>query len=173
MVGGNVCGSGAAAHSSPPYFIRWKNMDRDHGAQSQLRSPLAKKRARIVITPPRRRHGTSELEQASRHTAAAAQTQETIRNNGRSVPQNLAPWNTCCAARYPGTVLVRLNGSPTNLEVKGLSTSSVGENQPNLPTFQLAYLYLASSHQANFGVVMRAATAARRYGGSMQRAATA
>ena len=156
--------------SSPPYFIRWKNMDRDHGAQSQLRSPLAKKRARIVITPPRR-HGTSELEQASRHTAAAAQTQETIRNNGRSVPQNLAPWNTCCAARYPGTVLVRLNGSPTNLEVKGLSTSSVGENPTYLPTFQLAYLYLASSHQANFGVVMRAAL--RRHGGSMQRAATA
>lgn len=45
-----ACGGGA----SPPYFIRWKNMDRDHGAQSQRRSPLAKKRARIVITltPP-------------------------------------------------------------------------------------------------------------------------
>ena len=43
-----ACGGGA----SPPYFIRWKNMDRDHGAQSQRRSPLAKKRARIVITLP-------------------------------------------------------------------------------------------------------------------------
>lgn len=42
------CGGGG----SPPYFIRWKNMDRDHGAQSQRRSPLAKKRARIVITLP-------------------------------------------------------------------------------------------------------------------------
>ena len=43
------CGGGGG---SPPYFIRWKNMDRDHGAQSQRRSPLAKKRARIVITLP-------------------------------------------------------------------------------------------------------------------------
>ena len=64
MVGGNSAAAqpspggvkaravGCGGGGSPPYFIRWKNMDRDHGAQSQRRSPLAKKRARIVITLP-------------------------------------------------------------------------------------------------------------------------
>ena len=64
----------------------------------------------------------------------------------RSVPSILPPWNTCCSARYPGMVLMGLNGSPAKLEVKGLSTSSVcrqrgGENQPTYLTFHLpAYL---------------------------------
>ena len=46
-----------------------------------------------------------------------------------------SPRNTCCTAtRYRGTGLTRLNGSPANLEVKGLSTSSVGEN-PTYSTY--------------------------------------
>ena len=128
---------GAAACSSNGFTTIFHKMEK-HGPRPWGTKPTSiplgeKTRAHRHYPASPRRHGTSELEQASRHTAAAAQTQETIRNNGRSVPQNLAPWNTCCAARYPGTVLVRLNGSPTNLEVKGLSTSSVwrcGENQP-------------------------------------------